>query len=638
MIGNIRRTFYLVRPQLALSFCAIALLLFGSAALSEVFKLPDTGQTKCNQGVEPSAKIPCAATGQDEEYNINPLSFTGNGNGTTTRNILATVPTLQSPIGAGSGPDNNLPVTYRWNFGAGSGIADSTAEDPGSVQFNTAGIFTVTFTVTDSLGLADTTPATRVITVLPAMAFPGADWQVETPESQGVSSAKLNAALDYLDRGILADAGGIGEFAIVRNGYLIYNGGDIDNEHGIWSAAKVFTSSVLGHLIDDGRCTLQSKAMDYVSLLETSYPTVTLRHFATMTSGYDAQGPGPYGVDDGWSLTPLIPAVPLFAPGTAFQYRDDALRMFGYTLTRIADTDLDSYFRENIALKIGMKDSSWTWTKCCHGQPTDPLEGWCLPEGSCPGSCPSCTDCCVDFSNPDNADVRCASGGVKITSREMARLGHLFLNRGTWNGVQVISSSWVDEATRPQVPISLPAYDGSTDPGLGRYGYNWWTNGIGKDGTRLWPNAPSGTYAAIGANHNSMWIIPEWSMVIVRLGIDNPHYTGGFDPAYDTFLRLVGEALMTTDQAPDGVIDSPASNMTINVGGQVTFTGTGSDPDNNLPLSYRWNFGTGSGIADSTLEDPESVQFNNAGTFTVTFTVTDSWGLQTPHRQQGSSP
>jgi hypothetical protein len=81
---------------------------------------------------------------------------------------------------------------------------------------------------------------------------------------------------------------------------------------------------------------------------------------------------------------------------------------------------------------------------------------------------------------------------------------------------------------------------------------------------------------------------------------------------------------------PNGVIDTPSSDVTITVGGTVDFTGTGTDPDNDLPLSYLWNFGAGSGISDSTEEDPGLVQFDNEGSFTVTFTVTDSLMLSDP--------
>lgn len=53
---------------------------------SAEFKLPDSGQTKCYQSVDPYAEIPCAGTGQDGEYRINPKSYTDNNDGTVTDN------------------------------------------------------------------------------------------------------------------------------------------------------------------------------------------------------------------------------------------------------------------------------------------------------------------------------------------------------------------------------------------------------------------------------------------------------------------------------------------------------------------------------------------------------------------------
>ena len=81
--------------------------------------------------------------------------------------------------------------------------------------------------------------------------------------------------------------------------------------------------------------------------------------------------------------------------------------------------------------------------------------------------------------------------------------------------------------------------------------------------------------------------------------------------------------------APNGVIETPAGDVTIAVGETVNFTGTGNDPDNDLPLSYNWDFGDPA-ITDATVEDPGLVQFNNQGSFTVTFTATDSQGLSDP--------
>ena len=70
--------------------------------------------------------------------------------------------------------------------------------------------------------------------------------------------------------------------------------------------------------------------------------------------------------------------------------------------------------------------------------------------------------------------------------------------------------------------------------------------------------------------------------------------------------------------------------MTIAPGQSVTFGGSGSDPDNNLPLTYAWNFGAG-GPPASTSQNPGAVVFPNAGVFTVTFTVRDSLGTPDPY-------
>jgi hypothetical protein len=67
------------------TFTLLLLCIIPSIA-SAAFKLPDTGQTKCYQTVDPYAEIPCAGTGQDGAYSINPMSYTDNGNDTVTDN------------------------------------------------------------------------------------------------------------------------------------------------------------------------------------------------------------------------------------------------------------------------------------------------------------------------------------------------------------------------------------------------------------------------------------------------------------------------------------------------------------------------------------------------------------------------
>ena len=95
-------------------------------------------------------------------------------------------------------------------------------------------------------------------------------------------------------------------------------------------------------------------------------------------------------------------------------------------------------------------------------------------------------------------------------------------------------------------------------------------------------------------------------------------------------LNVLGDPGSIGNQAPIGSIASPTADRVINIGDTLDFTATATDPDGNLPLSYQWSFGAGSGVPDRTDKDPGLVQFNNVGAFTVTFTVTDANGLSDP--------
>ena len=76
------------------------------------------------------------------------------------------------------------------------------------------------------------------------------------------------------------------------------------------------------------------------------------------------------------------------------------------------------------------------------------------------------------------------------------------------------------------------------------------------------------------------------------------------------------------------VIDTPTGDMTIERGGSLNFTGSGIDPDGNLPLTYLWDFG--GAVPRSTQEDPGIVTFDSSGSFTVTFVVTNSLSVADP--------
>ena len=100
--------------------------------------------------------------------------------------------------GEGTDPENDLPLTYLWTFGAGSGVSPSSQKDPGLIQFNNPGVYSVVLTVTDGLGHADPTPATLTVTVVTpvAAAISQANWSVKFVDSQelvGENGSAVNA-------------------------------------------------------------------------------------------------------------------------------------------------------------------------------------------------------------------------------------------------------------------------------------------------------------------------------------------------------------------------------------------------------------------------------------------------------------
>ncbi len=343
--------------------------------------------------------------------------------------------------------------------------------------------------------------------------FPAGDWPQAAPESQGLDSARLAAAAEYLRTNAGRD--GIDQLVIIRNGCMVWQGTAIDQVHGIWSATKSFTSTVLGLLIDDGKATLGTRAKDRLPVLAAAYPEVTLRHFTTMTSGYRAMKDEPVGsYRHGPSPTPFDPcSTPLFPPGARYAYWDSAMNQFANVLTRIAGEPIEDLFQRRIADPIGMDRNEWDWG---------------------------------DFGRIDGITVNGGSGNsnkhVFISARQLARLGLLFLNGGNWDGQQLISAEWVEMVTQPQVPTSIPVWPDSAADGRGVYGFNWWVNGLTVDGQRNWPGVPVGTFAASGYNNNDMFVIPEWNMVIVRLGLDQNDRAITND-VYARFLEMVGEAI-----------------------------------------------------------------------------------------------
>ena len=237
------------------------------------------------------------------------------------------------------------------------------------------------------------------------MQFPEEEWSKATPAALKVNEEKLQNALAYLASKCFED--GIEEVLIIKNGQIIYEGDSTKKAHNIYSCSKGFTSTVLGLLIDQGKLGLDDPVATYDSSLLTLYPDVTFRHFTTMTSGFSAAGRSRWNDENSdWSYTPYTPEAPHFAPGTHYEYWDEAQMTFGKLLTQVINEPMRDFLKRELTDKIKMGD--WTWA----------------PEQSVN---------CIPINN--------GCTNVKVNAHQLARFGHLYLNRCNCNGKQLLSTS-----------------------------------------------------------------------------------------------------------------------------------------------------------------------------------------------------
>ncbi len=330
-----------------------------------------------------------------------------------------------------------------------------------------------------------------------AIVYPGRQWTSASPQSQGLDPEKLQAAVEHV-RSVTGEVG-VSRMVIVRNGYVVWQGEQAEKVDIVYSCTKSFTSTCLGLLWDDGIVSPDDLAADYLPMMKEHYPTVKLWHLSALVSGYN---PG---------QTSLDPTEPAFAPGTALEYNRQG-DVLSAALTRAGGRSLESLFRQRITNKIGIADDSFGWG-------TTGMDG----------------------DTPINGGAGNPPTAVRINALAMARFGWLLCNMGQWNGRQLISRRYIQHACRPLVPVDMPPHDPKAwyVELIGNYGMGWWTNGPLPNGQPRWPHAPAAMFAAQGNRNNVCFIIPEWQMVVVRLGGDKniPMHQ------YDGMFRLLAEAM-----------------------------------------------------------------------------------------------
>ena len=315
-------------------------------------------------------------------------------------------------------------------------------------------------------------------------------WRMAKPESQGFSSAKLEALrADLAQRRTRA-------LLVIRNDAIVceWYAPDIsaNTKHGTASLAKAMVGGLsLAVALSDGRLTLDDPAANFIPQWreDPRKSRITLRQLGSHTSGIeDAEAGGkPHNELTGWKgdfwkhlavpddpFTLARDRAPLtFEPGAKMEYSNPGIALMTYCVTAALrdapQKDIRSLLRERIMRPIGVADADWSVgygkTSIVDGLPL--VGSW---------------------------------GGGAYTARAAARVGRLMLRGGDWDGQRLLSAD----------AVRLTTSDAGTP---GPCGIGWGSNTEG-DCAKL----PRDAFFGSGAGHQILLVAPSLNLFVVRFG------------------------------------------------------------------------------------------------------------------------
>jgi len=253
-----------------------------------------------------------------------------------------------------------------------------------------------------------------------------------------------------------------------------------------WSMAKSFLSALFGIAVHEGLIkNLDDAVSDYVpELKESAYNNVPIRHVLNMASGV--------GFDEDYlafnsdinkmgRVLGLGGSMDKFtknmqdvarASGTNRHYVSIDTHVLGMVLRKVTNKPIKEYFEQKLWSYLNAEGDAYYLT--------------------------------------DGHGVAFVLGGLNLTTRDYARFGELFRNKGVWNGKQIVPASWVAESTVNSAPPPLVKED------TFGYGYQWWI-----------PENSEGEYFAGGIYGQFIYVNPKNKTVIVKTSADREFRNDG---------------------------------------------------------------------------------------------------------------
>ena len=339
---------------------------------------------------------------------------------------------------------------------------------------------------------------TPLAPIYAAQYWPTTIWKTVSPQSLGFSPNPIKKMFQFIQKKQFP----IDSVVIVKNGYLIgeFYAGDMNENSlsNIYSVTKSFTSALVGIAIDKGYIKNEKQTLGSIltkNLTIKKDPRlnkIQLQHLLTMTSGLKTRD----NFLSNWSgikklknsknwVDFILSLGTEKKSGEKFNYSNSGSHLLAAIVTENTETALEKFAERHLFSHIGIKNYKWQKD----------------PQGINHG-----------YSN------------LKLSARDMAKLGILYLNGGRWGEKQVISSSWVKKSLKTHSYPNKGQFNPLKFYGFNGYGYQWWNSktvwkadliyrkawGMGKN-SKKYPEY----FFALGYQGQYIFILPQLDMVVV---------------------------------------------------------------------------------------------------------------------------
>ncbi len=318
-----------------------------------------------------------------------------------------------------------------------------------------------------------------------------------TPEAEGVSSQAIVDFVESADRSVNT----FDSFMIVRHGSVIAEGwwkpASADKPHILNSVSKSFTSTAVGLAIHEHKLKLSDRVLKFFPADAPPEPSqnlkaMTVRDLLTMSGGHSVE-PSREG---GPSVKQFLAQPVVYTPGTHFLYNTMGTYVLSSIITRVTGQTTLAYLKPRLFAPLQIEDPRWDSS----------------PEGNSLGGY-----------------------GLYLRTEDIAKFGQLYLQKGKWNGKQLVPQKWVEQATSKQITNEREEHAKIGPDWVEGYGFQFW---------RCRHNA----FRADGAGGQFIVVMPDQDAV-VAITADTGNMQGELNAIWDHLLPAFQAKPLPADAA-----------------------------------------------------------------------------------------